>query len=54
MTTKTIGRVSKEALAKGKIKPARSEPAHFAKAKRLKADRTEARLRRHRQAKRGA
>jgi hypothetical protein len=46
--TKSIGRVSKTALAEGKIKPSKSTPKHFAQAKRAKADRVEAGLRRNR------
>lgn len=48
MATKSIGRVSKAALAEGKIKPAKSTPKHFATAKKAKADRAEAGLRRNR------
>lgn len=52
MATKSIGRVSKAALAEGKIKSAKATPPHFAKAKAKKADRQEAGLRRNREAKR--
>jgi hypothetical protein len=54
MATKSIGAVSKTALAKGKVQPAKKTPPHFAQAKKAKADRTEAGLRRNRASKRGA
>jgi hypothetical protein len=47
-----VGKVSKKALAEGKIKPSKSAPPHFTKAKAKKADRQEAGLRRNREAKR--
>lgn len=45
MATKSIGKISKKALAEGKVKPSKSTPPHFAAAKKAKADRTEKALR---------
>lgn len=48
MTTKSIGRVDKAALAKGKVKPADSTPAPMRGAKARKAARIEKGLRANR------
>ena len=51
MTSKSIGRVDKAALAKGKVKPVASMPLHRKIAAKAKADRKEARLRANRKGK---
>lgn len=48
MATKSIGKISKKALAEGKVQPSTRTPPHFAAAKKAKADRVEAGLRKNR------
>lgn len=52
MATKSIGKVSKSALEKGKIAPVDTAPKHAKIAKRNKAARTAKRLRANREANR--